>query len=403
MNIHEVKIGDTVVWSDTSKKPVKGKVIHRFDPEKYPHLAGHVNIQTLDGKQHPKTVHVSKLKPCTEESTMSNEISELNKSTYSSYMDKSKFSRMKAVGNKSRAKWDSTIPNVFKTVKNSRGESSLALTHTDKGLARMAKHDAIRVKRSRGIKNARSLMKTKNEETIMPNEIRESIHDMLADVIAGNNVEAQQVFNHLIAQRAEVIVGSTKMAVAQTMFNDTVDEDVDADEIVVLSQDEYDALTDEERGEYDAVEIDEDTEDLGEDEGDFITQEDFDALSDEEKAEYDEIELDDVDEDIDEDAELDEETVIAVIDQLEEDYDLSELSEEEVGELVDGILQEYMRGLYRPSLSKKTSAAVRRVNREKEAKLLAGVGKIHLASDKSLKAYDNKTKRDARAAKKDSK
>lgn len=70
------------------------------------------------------------------------------------------------------------------------------------------------------------------------------------------------------------------------------EEEYDVDDLI--TEEEYDALSDEEKAEYDEVELveDFDDEDMYEiDEDDLITEEEYDALSDEEKEEYDFVEL----------------------------------------------------------------------------------------------------------------
>jgi hypothetical protein len=65
MELHEVKIGDTVSFTHKGKK-VTGRVIHRHDGNKNSALAGHVNIQPSNADSNPHTIHVSKLKPATQ-------------------------------------------------------------------------------------------------------------------------------------------------------------------------------------------------------------------------------------------------------------------------------------------------------------------------------------------------
>lgn len=70
MELHEVKIGDLVSYKDKRNRMVKGKVVHRFEADDKPHLAGHVNVQSIDkSAAYPKTIHVSNLTPCFEEGT----------------------------------------------------------------------------------------------------------------------------------------------------------------------------------------------------------------------------------------------------------------------------------------------------------------------------------------------
>ena len=77
MEINEVKVGDTVTFTHNKKK-VTGKVIYRHDSvdnkkQERAALMGHVNVQVMDNKSYPVTVHVSKLKPAMQEETNMNE------------------------------------------------------------------------------------------------------------------------------------------------------------------------------------------------------------------------------------------------------------------------------------------------------------------------------------------
>ena len=70
MELNEVKIGDKVTFKNKGKKVV-GKVIHRHDERKSPHLYGHVNVQKIGGSpSYPITIHISKLQPMLEETHM---------------------------------------------------------------------------------------------------------------------------------------------------------------------------------------------------------------------------------------------------------------------------------------------------------------------------------------------
>jgi len=80
MEINEVKVGDTVTFTHNKKK-VTGKVIYRHDSAdnkkaERAALMGHVNVQVMDNKSYPVTVHVSKLKPAIQEETTMEEMNE---------------------------------------------------------------------------------------------------------------------------------------------------------------------------------------------------------------------------------------------------------------------------------------------------------------------------------------
>lgn len=127
--------------------------------------------------------------------------------------------------------------------------------------------------------------KLKTEETMESEQktLFESIADMLADIEAGNNIDATNKFNDILSAKQDELLDAAKQEVASQVFNNDAiaeqDDDFidDADEIEVLTQDQFDALSDEEKANYEMVELESD---------EFLTQDEFDALSDEEKANY---------------------------------------------------------------------------------------------------------------------
>ena len=167
MELHEVKIGDLVSYKDKFKRTVKAKVVHRFEGDEKPHLAGHVNVQSVTGTlTYPKTIHVSKLTPCFEEGTP---------------MDSS--------------------------------------------------------------------------------SIQEDISAMLADIRNSENILAAQKFNDILSAKVDEVIANAKIEVAKNMFNaEAFEEDFidDAEEIEYLTQEEFDALSDEEKAEFEAIELDAD-------------------------------------------------------------------------------------------------------------------------------------------------
>lgn len=167
MELHEVKIGDIVSYKDKSNRTVKGKVVHRFEGDDKPHLAGHVNVQSIDkSASYPKTIHVSNLTPCFEEG-ISMEFSSL----------------------------------------------------------------------------------------------QENIAAMLADIRNGENMSATEKFNDILSAKVDEVIMNTKINVANALFNpESVDEEFidDAEEIEFLTQEEFDALSDEEQAEFEAIELDAD-------------------------------------------------------------------------------------------------------------------------------------------------
>lgn len=93
--------------------------------------------------------------------------------------------------------------------------------------------------------------------------LREDQHpvlDMIAQIAAGQNTEASAAFDALMADRANSAIERAKEHVAATMFDDysaTIGEDADDedfdDDLVFLTQDEYDALSPEEQAEFEAL------------------------------------------------------------------------------------------------------------------------------------------------------
>ena len=80
MEINEVKTGDMVTFTHNKKK-VTGKVIYRHDSAdnkkaERASLMGHVNVEVMDNKSYPVTVHVSKLKPAIQEEINMEEMNE---------------------------------------------------------------------------------------------------------------------------------------------------------------------------------------------------------------------------------------------------------------------------------------------------------------------------------------
>lgn len=72
-----------------------------------------------------------------------------------------------------------------------------------------------------------------------------SVRDLVSAIATGNAVQTEQAFNATMAEKISAKLDNMRMDVAQSLFNQTEEELVY--EEVQLTQEEYDALTEEEK------------------------------------------------------------------------------------------------------------------------------------------------------------
>lgn len=198
MEINEVRKGDMVTFTVKGKKKT-GKVIHHHDT---PELSGHVNVDIINKKksEYPVTIHVSKLKPALHE-------------------------------------------DIF-----------------------MEHHS--------------------------------NIFNLVDHINSGENLEAQEIFNSILQDKIALVLHDVKQIVAERMFHVEHCEDCDNEEVNEALKGKQHKIDANKNGKLDAQDFKllrakkGMKEDAELDEDDFITEEEYDALSDEEQAEYEYFELD---------------------------------------------------------------------------------------------------------------
>jgi len=73
-----------------------------------------------------------------------------------------------------------------------------------------------------------------------------SVRDLVSAIATGNAVQTEQAFNATMAEKISAKLDNMRMDVAQSLFNQTEEEELVYEE-VQLTQEEYDALTEEEK------------------------------------------------------------------------------------------------------------------------------------------------------------
>ena len=79
-----------------------------------------------------------------------------------------------------------------------------------------------------------------------------SVRDLVSAIATGNAVQTEQAFNATMAEKISAKLDNMRMDVAQSLFNQTEEEELVYEE-VQLTQEEYDALTEEEKMEEGAI------------------------------------------------------------------------------------------------------------------------------------------------------
>lgn len=119
------------------------------------------------------------------------------------------------------------------------------------------------------------LKKSLKEEFSMAN-LNENIRQLVSHIVSGNNIDAQNTFTDILGIKVSQTLDTLKPEVAQNMFATESCEECNEE---VLSQEEFDALSEEEQAEYEPIEIDDEEEIDFEDEEELDEAVQLDELS----------------------------------------------------------------------------------------------------------------------------
>lgn len=161
---------------------------------------------------------------------------------------------------------------TFKNTKGKQVTGKVIYRHDGKDNAALMGHVNVQID-DEGIYpetvHVSKLKKSLKEEFSMAN-LNENIRQLVSHIVSGNNIDAQNTFTDILGIKVSQTLDTLKPEVAQNMFATESCEECNEE---VLSQEEFDALSEEEQAEYEPIEID------GEEEIDFEDEEELDEAA----------------------------------------------------------------------------------------------------------------------------
>ena len=77
--------------------------------------------------------------------------------------------------------------------------------------------------------------------------------DLIKAIASGSATATEQTFNHCMAEKVSANLDGMRQEIARTMFNTVVEESIEEDTTGWITEEEYQALSDEEKAEFEPI------------------------------------------------------------------------------------------------------------------------------------------------------